>query len=162
MPEGLGRQMSYAGTFPIKMDRKGRVSVPAEFREVIKPMAFQGLRATPSLNHAAIDCLDHDTFEKQKQDIERQTPAFSVERETMMAALHADSRRLGFDPEGRILLPDDFIAFAGLGDRVVFIGVGELFQIWEPEAGRAYVADMRRKWQELRARLGARPREGGT
>ncbi len=44
------------------------------------------------------------------------------------------TQHLPRDENGRIRLPESFIAHAGLKDRVIFVGVGQSFRIWEPEA----------------------------
>jgi MraZ protein len=45
------------------------------------------------------------------------------------------------DKEGRIQLPAELIAHAGLTDSVVFIGASRTFQIWEPAAGTRRLAE---------------------
>ena len=39
---------------------------------------------------------------------------------------------LNFDDEGRVRLPDDLIAHAGITERVTFVGLGQKFQMWDP------------------------------
>ena len=43
-----------------------------------------------------------------------------------------DLRDLALDGEGRIVLPDEFMAAAKLTDQGTFVGAGWKFQIWEP------------------------------
>ena len=49
-------------------------------------------------------------------------------------AFFPDVRELAFDGDGRVTLPDELIAYAGLADQAAFAGLGDRFQIWEPEA----------------------------
>jgi MraZ protein len=44
------------------------------------------------------------------------------------------AREALFDGGGRIVLPEDFMAKAGLTDKGAFVGKGRTFQIWEPTA----------------------------
>ena len=60
------------------------------------------------------------------------------------------------DPEGRILLPERFKAYAGLGDEATFVGQGYKFQIWEPGRFRAHLEEARNQVRSLRKQLGAR------
>ena len=47
------------------------------------------------------------------------------------------------DKEGRISVPDSLVRHAGLTDSVVFMGLGRLFQIWEPQAASRRIANAR-------------------
>ena len=62
--------------------------------------------------------------------------------------IFADSRSLPWDPEGRILLPEDLLAHAGIGETAAFIGKGQTFQIWEPGTYTATAAEIRSRAQK--------------
>jgi MraZ protein len=40
---------------------------------------------------------------------------------------------LAFDDEGRVVLPEAFIAHAHIEERIAFVGLGRKFQLWDPE-----------------------------
>ena len=44
----------------------------------------------------------------------------------------ADSFEIKFDINGRVVIPDVLMNFAGLSDKAVFMGIGESFYIWSP------------------------------
>jgi len=50
----------------------------------------------------------------------------------LSAMLFADARPLQFDATGRIIIPTDLLAHAGITDRAIFVGRGTSFQIWNP------------------------------
>lgn len=62
---------------------------------------------------------------------------FDSELDDLSAMLFADARQLAFDVTGRIVIPSDLLAHAGITDRAVFVGRGNSFQIWNPDAFRA-------------------------
>ncbi len=55
----------------------------------------------------------------------------------LSAMLFADARPLSFDVTGRIVIPADLLAHADIHDTAVFVGRGNSFQIWNPDAFRA-------------------------
>ncbi len=63
----------------------------------------------------------------------------------MAASLYSDAFAVEADKEGRILLPDNLVSYAGLGETVVFMGLGRIFQIWEPEAAERRRAEARER-----------------
>ena len=74
---------------------------------------------------------------------------YDSELDDLTAMLFADARPLTFDVAGRVVIPADMLAHAGITDTAVFVGRGNSFQIWAPEAFRtAQIAALSR----LRAR----------
>ena len=55
----------------------------------------------------------------------------------LSAMLFADARPLAFDVTGRIVIPSDLVKHAGITDCAIFVGRGNSFQIWHPDAFRA-------------------------
>ena len=58
---------------------------------------------------------------------------FDVTLDDVTAMLFADARPLAFDVTGRIVIPSDLLAHAGIKDRAIFVGRGTSFQIWNPD-----------------------------
>jgi len=54
------------------------------------------------------------------------------EQQSLATLILARSQRLPFDPEGRIVLPEKFTAYAHITESAAFVGLGPTFQIWEP------------------------------
>jgi MraZ protein len=44
-----------------------------------------------------------------------------------------DSRLLEFDDQGRVTLPPELLEHAGITERVLFVGLNQKFQLWDPE-----------------------------
>lgn len=132
----------FLSTFVNKVDKKGRVSVPATFRSALAQQSFQGIVTYRSFTSACVEGCGMDFMERlsaSAQDI----AAFSTEQEDLSALIFADARQLAWDPEGRIVLPEDVMAHAGITDLAAFVGKGHTFQIWEPQAYKALEAEIR-------------------
>ena len=130
-----------------KVDRKGRVSVPAAFRAVLSGQAFHGIVAFPSFKHPAVQCGGMDWIEKLGAGVDA-FDMFSDEHDTLTAALFANAQQLAFDGEGRVMLPEALVAHADLSEQAAFVGRGPLFEVWNPEAFNAYQADAVRQAAE--------------
>ncbi|MCI4663453.1 MAG: hypothetical protein MRY74_01910, partial [Neomegalonema sp.] len=116
-----------------KIDKKGRVSVPAAFRAALEGETFRGVALTPPLDGApCIEGAGMSRVEQIAQAIETMNP-FAPERDMLATAVLAEMQPASFDGEGRIVLPEAMIAYAGLTDRALFAGLGSKFQIWQPE-----------------------------
>lgn len=99
-------------------------------------------------------------FMEQLAASTEQFDAFSPEQEQITSLIFADSKQLAWDPEGRIVLPEDFIAHAGVADSCAFVGKGKTFQIWEPKAFQAAQDALRERALRERPTLPLR-RAGG-
>jgi MraZ protein len=137
----------FIGTHQNKLDAKGRVSVPAPFRSVLKKMSRAGEGAAaaslvlrPSHQYACIEGWTEFGFEALSTPLENLNQ-FSAEHDDFVLALFADACAMETDKEGRILLPPELVEHAGLTDTVSFIGTNRTFQIWEPAAGARRVAE---------------------
>jgi MraZ protein len=145
---GEGREPGVAlflSTFVNKVDRKGRVSVPASFRTAIANLSFSGVVLFPAINNRALEGSGIDRLEELSARVDS-LPEFSDDRDAL-SSIFADAQALPFDSEGRIMLPPELCEHAGivLEGGAAFVGVGKTFQIWEP--GR-----FERHQQERRAR----------
>ena len=114
-----------------KLDKKGRVSVPASFRAHLIGNTFQGMVAFRSLSLPAIEGFGMARMERLSAQIDTLDP-FSQDQDDLTASIFADAQALGFDGEGRILLPDALITYAQLSETVAFVGRGATFQLWSP------------------------------
>lgn len=144
----------FLGTHQNRLDAKGRVSVPAPFRTVLKAQngangATIGvpLVLRPSHQHPCIEAWPEKAFQALAEPLERLSH-FSQEQEDLAAALYADAFPVETDKEGRIVLPDHLVAHAGLTEAVVFMGLGKTFQIWEPAAAERRRAEARERARE--------------
>lgn len=129
----------FVGQFTSRLDSKGRVSIPAPFRAVLARDGFEGLYCYPSLDRPAVDAGGHALLGEIEQLIAR-FPPYSDEREEFLVALYGTSETLRLDGEGRVVLTEMIKAHAGIGDTVSFVGLGQKFQIWEPDGFRAHLA----------------------
>ncbi len=146
----------FVSNFTLRLDAKGRVSIPASFRAVLARDGFEGLYCYPALDRPALDAGGYALLQEIESLITR-FPPFSDERDEFSTALYGTSETLKIDAEGRVILTDALKAHAGIKDGVSFVGLGHKFQIWEPERFRAQLVEATAKVRALKKQLGAQP-----
>ena len=144
----------------LRLDSKGRVSIPASFRAVLNRDGFEGLYCYPALDQPAIDA-GGNALMAEIETLIAQQPLYSVARDHLALALYGTSETLKVDGEGRVMLTSHFKEYAGISDQVAFVGLGHKFQIWEPGRFRAELAEATDKVRALRDRLGSQ-KPGGA
>ena len=115
-----------------KIDSKGRVSIPAPFRSVLEFQGYPGVYLFPSFTSNAIDGGGQDLIDQISLSVEKMQ-LFAEETDALSTALFSDTYSLSYDQDGRISLPEIFIEHANLSERVIFVGQGRKFQMWNPE-----------------------------
>ncbi len=150
----------FISTYANKVDKKGRVSVPAPFRSVLAKRGSSSVIAYSSFVRGCIEASGLDHFEKIYQSIES-LDQFSDERDALSASIFGNCVELSLDTDGRILLPKDLIEQVGIEDKAVFMGKGGTFEIWSPERYDVYLEESRKLAKENRASLSGIRLNGG-
>jgi len=144
----------FVSNFTLRLDAKGRVSIPAPFRAVLARDGFEGLYCYPSLDQPAIDAGGHALLAEIEELLAR-FPAYSDQRDELSLSLYGTSETLKADGEGRVTLSDALKSHAQVTDAVTFVGLGHKFQIWEPGRFRAQLAEATGKVRALKRQLGS-------
>lgn len=123
----------FISTYVNKVDKKGRVSVPSEFRKVLAGEAFQGVVVFRSLQQKALEACSAEHMEKLSDSLE--TLDLPPEQlQLIETTIFGGSYQLPFDGEGRIVLPQALQDFAGITEEAAFVGNRRTFHIWSPIA----------------------------
>jgi MraZ protein len=150
----------FLGTHEVKLDSKGRVSIPAPFRPTLSRQGFDGAILFPSFKvEGAIEGCGYE-FLNHLMDSVNSHDLYSDAHENLTTNIFSVAHSLSWDANGRIVLPEDLIETAGLTQKVVFVGNGPTFRIWQPERWRAYMAERREAAKENVPTLPLRPRAG--
>ena len=156
-----GAMTQFLGTHKGKLDKKGRISVPAQFRAVLEALGTQDIVLFPSFRHPCIEAWPAPAFAALSAGHSR-LDVFSDSADNLGAALFATAHPARPDIEGRLVLPEDLIAEAGLTDAVAFIGANQGFQLWEPERASAHIRDARARARDFKLTLPTPRPEAGT
>src|ERR1700752_4226958 len=96
---GMDRFVSH---YTLRLDAKGRVSVPAPFRAVLARDGFDGLYCYPALNRPALDAGGNALLKEIEALIAGFLP-YSDRREQFALSLYGTSETLKIDGEGRVV-----------------------------------------------------------
>jgi MraZ protein len=145
----------FVSHYLLRLDAKGRISVPASFRAVLARDGFDGLYCYPALDRPALDAGGNALLAEIEALI-ASFPPYSDQREQFSLALYGTSETLKIDGEGRVVLTDALKTHAGITEAVTFVGLGHKFRIWEPGRFRAELAEATEKVRAFKAELGTR------
>ena len=95
----------FLSSYENKIDRKGRVSVPATFRSHLSSLGYNGFISYPSFNHPALEACSQDRIENYLILLTLFNP-FEEKRDFFATSILSESENLQFDTEGRISLSE--------------------------------------------------------
>lgn len=142
----------FLGTHKGKLDKKGRISVPASFRAVLEALGTSDIVLFPSFRNPCIEVWPQPAFAALSSG-HSSLDIFSDASDSLGAALFATAHAARPDGEGRMVLPEDLIEEAGLSDTISFLGANQCFQIWNPERAAAHIRDARASARNARLTL---------
>ena len=119
----------FIGTHENKIDRKGRVSLPADYRAELPSEDDRTIYIFPSLYTSALEACDRAQLALHAERINA-LDQFSQEEAYFSSQILAEARKLGIDSDGRIVLPGEFMERAQLDGKALFVGGGPKFHIW--------------------------------
>jgi MraZ protein len=140
----------FLSNFTHRFDAKGRISIPAPFRQVLAKDGFAGVYVHPSLDAPALDCGGNALI-AEIDSLLQTMPPYSQARDAFATALLGLSEILRLDSEGRVFFEERLKNSLFLGAEAVFVGQGHKFQIWEPTRFQAHLAEARERVRRLRA-----------
>ncbi|MEH6495435.1 MAG: hypothetical protein V7740_06800 [Pseudomonas marincola] len=144
----------FLSTHTNKIDKKGRVSVPARFRSILTERGYAAIVLFPSFEGNAINACDMGVMEGLLERIGGFDP-FSEDRESDADVLMAEATELPIDGDGRIIIPLTMLEQLGIEGECIFAGRGDSFQIWRP-------ADFEDRMKAVKERARLKRKSGGS
>jgi MraZ protein len=138
----------FLSTFVNKVDRKGRVSVPASFRTTLgragaggSPLGFVAYPDFGSDKSAALIASPTERMEKWAEELETVAPDSA--RALQIQLIFQEVREFTVDGDGRAILPADWLELLGVGEECAFVGQGREFLICHPDLPKRRLAQRR-------------------
>lgn len=134
----------FLSTFENKVDQKGRVSVPSQFRNLLQDEKQNCVVLYESSINVCIEGCTFERINELSKKIDDLDP-FSEEKDAFATIVLGGSAQLQLDRDGRILLPKNLMNFAEISEGAIFIGKGQIFEIWNPILFKKHLKESRIK-----------------
>ena len=125
----------FLGTHAPKLDEKGRIILPAKFRDELA----SGLVLTRGQEHC-VYVFSQPEFESLHEKI-RQAPVTSKQARDYLRVFLSGASAEVPDKQNRVTIPATLRSYAGLDRDLVVIGAGSRAEIWDAEAWETYLAE---------------------
>ena len=133
----------FLGTHEPKLDEKGRIILPARFREELA----SGLVITKG-QERCLYVFPAAEFTSITQRL-RQAPVTEKSSRDYMRVMFAGAHDEIPDKQGRVTIPSGLRIYAGLEKECVVIGANTRLEIWDATAWNTYLADRENSFSEV-------------
>ena len=126
----------FRGSFVHLIDAKGRVSIPARYREVVVSSGRSELVVTrcPKSPPPRLEAYPIGAWEKLDEQLQNRAGRFDGDVMLFEDFFVGNAQSCEIDSQGRILIPTALREWAGLEKEIVFSGARDRFRIWNREA----------------------------
>jgi MraZ protein len=126
--------------------------VPAAYRSHLSNLGYNSVICYPSFTNSSIEFCPQSRLEKIVETIDTLNP-FEENRDIFSTSILANSSQLNFDGEGRITLSEKLLEHSGIKEKILFVGQGKTFQMWEPAEFKKFSDQARKKANLKRSEL---------
>lgn len=131
----------FKGTYPYKIDPKGRLPVPAAFRRLLAEQGAAGVVVT--LMDECLAVYAPAEWQRLEQQL-LALPAFNKSARALTRHLASRAADCELDVQGRILLPPHLRQQAGLERDATVVGVLNRFEVWAPATWERFLRESER------------------
>lgn len=138
----------FVGEYLHNVDEKGRVAVPAKFREWLENGAV--------LTRGTDGCLAFYRMNEWDKLVEKisSLPQSKVEVRNYARLILSGAADVKLDKQGRVNLPKFLVDFANISKKVVFVGVNNRLELWDKEKWDDYRVQIEMQSADLLEQLG--------
>ena len=147
----------FYGEYSHALDKKGRVIIPAKFREVIKEHYAEKFYLTRGLD-GCLFVFTEESWKSQERKF-RDMPFTWTESRKFNRLYFSGACESVCDKQGRILIPEYLKQHAGIKQDVVMIGVSDRIEIWAKEKWKQFFESNQGSFEVLAEKLVNEPRQ---
>jgi MraZ protein len=122
----------FRGVSVLNLDAKGRLAIPARYREQLQACCASRLVITVDADHCLLIYPEPNWVEIERK-LER-LPSFNPTARKLQRLYIGHAQDVEMDAQGRVLLPPSLRDFASLDKRVALVGQGNKFELWDEDA----------------------------
>lgn len=141
----------FYGEYQHSLDNKGRVIIPAKFREIFKENYVEKFFITRGLDQCLF-VFTEETWKAQEKKF-RELPFTKGEARKFNRLYFSGASEVICDKQGRILIPDYLKSYGGIQEDVVIIGVSDRIEIWAQEKWKEFFDSNKDNFEELAEKL---------
>ncbi|PID92114.1 MAG: cell division protein MraZ [Bacteroidetes bacterium] len=134
--------ITFIGDHTVRLDSKGRITLPAALKKQLKGAADQGFVLKCDVYEKCLNLYPMQEWERQSRIIRSKTNPYNKEHARFLRMFFAGTAELSLDSNSRMLIPKRLLEYANAGSELVLAGHTGKIEIWSAEEyGRVSLPD---------------------
>jgi MraZ protein len=129
--------MPLTGTFQRSLDEKQRLAIPKPFRDELLGSPSRPMFLAPETDRS-LSLFSAAVFSRRAERLE-QDPALQGRVKNYLRLYYSQAEQVELDGQGRIRIPERLLAFAGLKQEVMLLGVNDHVEIWDQQQWEGFL-----------------------
>jgi len=150
---------TFIGNIEAKVDEKGRIFVPANYRKILAEMNSKHLVMRRDTDNACLIFYPEQVWNEKVSTLRNALDEWDPEDQLLLMQFMSDAEFLEPDNQGRILLQKRFLEGLAINDErltangLVFVGMYDRFALWQPEVFAAKKMEQKELAERIRMRM---------
>lgn len=140
--------VNLVGTYECKVDAKGRLMVPAPLKKQLIPVLQEGFVLKRSVFQPCLELYPMEEWNAVMADLNKLN-RFVKKNNDFIRTFTAGVKMVEVDTNGRLLIPKDLVAFAGIDKEIVLSSAINIIEIWDKQKYENTVDDTAGDFAEL-------------
>lgn len=141
----------FYGEYFHSIDRKGRLILPAKFRETAKAHFVEKFFVTRGLD-SCLFMFSEEEWKTQENKF-KAIPFTKQQARTFNRLYFSGAAEVTFDGQGRMLIPQYLKDFAQIKKEVVVVGVSNRIELWAKNKWEEFYGSSRQSFEEIAEKL---------
>ncbi len=129
--------MRFFGNIEAKIDAKGRVFFPAQFRKLMLSVAEEKLIMRKDIHQNCLVLYRESVWNSEVDHLRNRLNRWNSAHQTLFRQFVSDAEIITPDSSGRILIPKRYLKMCGINQEVKFIGMDDTIELWPNEQTEA-------------------------
>lgn len=125
--------ITFIGDYKVKLDTKGRLSLPAAFKRQIREGVQEGFVLKRDVFEKCLILYPMGEWERQNKIIRAKTNPYNQEHARFLRMFYSGTAEVSLDASNRILIPKRLLEYAEITTEVVMAGQSGKIEIWTSE-----------------------------
>jgi MraZ protein len=122
----------FRGVHNINLDAKGRMAIPARYRQLLQERDNGSLVVTIDTEETCLMVYPLNEWEPIQAKLEA-LPSFNPTARRIQRLIIGHATDIDMDANGRLLLPAPLREYAGLDKKMIMMGQGKKFELWDED-----------------------------
>ncbi|MCL1944007.1 MAG: cell division/cell wall cluster transcriptional repressor MraZ [Candidatus Azobacteroides sp.] len=122
--------LNFLGNIEAKLDNKGRVAIPAQFRKILQTEGVESLVLKKDIFQNCLILYPTSVWDENVAELRSRLNKWNARHQEVLRNFMLDAERVVVDASGRILIPGRYLQLTGITSDIRFLGIDNVIEIW--------------------------------